>query len=112
MGVFRSRKRPFYWRPLIFGAAWLILGILQYTAAEPPEIGIAYMLLALGNVVVAFYGKPEEPPVDTRPMEEKLREAFAGLTREELRAIIDDDLRSEETKAIAGKILKERKVER
>ena len=47
----------------------------------------------------------ENEAVDPRPMEEKLREAFAGLTSEELQAIIDDDLRSEETKAIARELL-------
>lgn len=47
----------------------------------------------------------ENEAVDPRPMEEKLREAFAGLTAEELQAILDDDLRSEETKAIARELL-------
>ena len=47
----------------------------------------------------------ENEAVDDRPMEEKLREAFAGLSTEELQAIIDDDLRSEETKAIARELL-------
>lgn len=105
MSIFRNRKRPFYWRQLIFGAAWLILGILQYTLVIPPEIGIAYMVIALAYVISAFYGKPEEPPVDPRPMDEKLRETFAGLPTEELQAILDDDLRSEETKAVAKELL-------
>ena len=48
----------------------------------------------------------ENEAVDPRPMDEKLREAFAGLTNEELQAILDDDLRSEETKAIARELLK------
>ena len=47
----------------------------------------------------------ENEAVDDRPMEEKLREAFVGLSTEELQAIIDDDLRSEETKAIARELL-------
>ena len=47
----------------------------------------------------------ENEVVDDRPMEEKLREAFAGLTSEELQAILDDDLRSEATKAIARELL-------
>ena len=105
MSIFRNRKRKFYWSQLVFGAIWLILGILQYTVAEKHEIGILYMALALGHVILAFYGKPEESSVDPRPLEEKLREAFAGLSTEELQAIIDDDLRSEETKAIARELL-------
>ena len=47
----------------------------------------------------------ENEAVDSRPMDEKLREAFAGLTSEELQTILDDDLRSEETKAIARELL-------
>ena len=47
----------------------------------------------------------ENETVDDRPMKEKLREAFAGLTAEELQAILDDDLRSEETKAVARELL-------
>lgn len=105
MGIFRNRKRKFYWSQLFFGVAWLILGILQYTAAEKHEIGILYMVLALWCVIDAFYGKPEEPEYDPRPMEEKLRESFTGLSNEELQAILDDDLRSEETKAIARELL-------
>ena len=53
----------------------------------------------------------ENEAVDLRPMDEKLREAFAGLTPEELQTIIDDDLRSVETKVVARKLLEERKTE-
>ena len=53
----------------------------------------------------------ENEAVDPRPMDEKLREAFAGLTAEELQDIIDDKLRSEETKAVARELLEERKTE-
>ncbi len=47
----------------------------------------------------------ENEAVDDRPMDEKLREAFANLTPVELQVILDDDLRSEETKAIARELL-------
>ncbi len=53
----------------------------------------------------------ENEAVDPRPMDEKLREAFAGLTAEELQAVLDDDLRSEETKTVARELLEKRKTE-
>ena len=49
--------------------------------------------------------KMEKETVDPRPMEEKLREAFADYTAEELQAVLDDKLRSEETKAVARELL-------
>lgn len=54
-----------------------------------------------------FFKTPGEKELeaDPRPMDEKLREEFAGLTPEELQAIVDDDLRSEETKAVARDLL-------
>ena len=68
---------------------------------------ILWSVLGLAYLYSDFFEQPgeKEPPVDPRPMEKKLREAFAGLTPEELQTIIDDDLRSEETKAVARKLL-------
>ena len=68
---------------------------------------ILWSALGLAYLYYDFFetAGEKEPPVDPRPMEEKLREAFAGLSTEELQAIIDDDLRSEETKAIARELL-------
>ena len=71
---------------------------------------ILWSALGLAYLYYDFFEQPgeKEPEVDPRPMDEKLREAFAGLTAEELQAVLDDDLRSEETKAVARELLKNR----
>ena len=74
----------------VFLISWSALGVLWL-----------YQALFISDKERAM----ENEAVDPRPMEEKLREAFAGLTAEELQAILDDDLRSEETKAIARELL-------
>ena len=71
---------------------------------------ISWSAMSVAWLYQAFFISDKERAMeneagDPRPMEEKLREAFAGLTAEELQAILDDDLRSEETKAIARELL-------
>lgn len=64
-------------------------------------IGAVYLYITFFKT----YGERVAESPDPRPTEEKLHEEFAGLTPEELQAVIDDELRSEETKAVARELL-------
>ena len=82
---------------------------------EEPLCGAIWGITALLWLYQAFFISDKErtmenETVDDRPMAEKLREAFAGLTAEELQTILDDDLHSEGTKRVAKEMLKERKM--
>ena len=70
-------------------------------------LAIAWGVLSLAYLYGIFFKTPGEKELeaDPRPTEEKLHEEFAGLTPEELQTIIDDELRSEETKAVAKELL-------
>ena len=90
----------------LLGAASAYLWLSQ----EETWLGILWGITALmwGYQAVFISDKEremEKETIDPRPMDEKLREAFAGLTAEELQAVLDDDLRSEETKAVARELL-------
>ena len=105
------RRKKVKWRYVLMTAlcgsnVFLYAGRL----ADGEENTIFLVVWAALGLVYLYYDFFEQPgekesEVDPRPMEEKLREAFAGLSTEELQAIIDDDLRSEETKAIARELL-------
>lgn len=66
-------------------------------------LAIAWGVLCLVYLYGIFFKTPGEKELeaDFRSTDVKLREAFAELTPEELQAVIDDELRSEETKAVA-----------
>ena len=100
---------------LALAIGWGGLFILEVSIGDTDNIfmGILCLMQFALNLYSTFFktAGEAEPEYDPRPMDEKLREAFAGLTSEELQAILDDDLRSEETKAVARKLLEERKTE-
>lgn len=85
---------------------WLY-GVQMAERDESVIFVIAWSVLGLLYLYGIFFKTPgeKEPEFDPRPTDVKLREAFAELTQEELQAIIDDKLRSEETKAVARDLL-------
>ena len=111
------RRKKVKWLYVLWTALCGINVFVYVSRIPDGEGNSAFAILwgALGLVYLYYdffeTAGEKEPPVDPRPMDEKLREAFAGLTLEELQAIIDDDLRSEETKAVARELLEERKTE-
>ena len=68
---------------------------------------VAWSVMGLTSLYSIFFKTPGEKELeaDPRPTDVKLREAFAELTPKELQAILDDKLRSEETKAVARDLL-------
>ena len=75
---------------------------------ENTVFAIVWSLIGAVYLYITFfktYGERVAESPNPRPTEEKLREAFAELTPEELQAIVDDKLRSEETKAVARDLL-------
>ena len=82
---------------------------------EEPLCGAIWGVTALMWLYQAIFTSDKERTMekemaDDRPLDIRLREAFADYTPMQLQAILDDDLRSEEVKRIAGEMLEERKT--
>ena len=83
---------------------------------EKPWLGVMWVIIGVLWLYQAFFASDKERAMekelaDDRPLDIQLREAFADYTPMQLQAILDDDLRSEEVKGIAGEMLKERQME-
>ena len=105
------RRKKVKWLYVLM-TALCVSNVFSYARRIPDgEENIVWLILwsalGLAYLYCDFFEQPgeKEPEYDPRPMDEKLREAFAGLTSEKLQAILDDDLRSEATKAIARELL-------
>lgn len=109
------RREKVKWLYILM-VALCAFSVYTFVSLEEPLCGAIWGITALLWLYQAIFISDKEramenEAVDDRPVAEKLREAFAGLTSEELQTVLDDDLRSEETKGIAGKMLKERRTE-
>ena len=83
---------------------------------EKPWLGVMWVIIGVLWLYQAFFFSDKERAMekemaDDRPLDIRLREAFADYTPMQLQAVLEDKLRSEEVKGIAGEMLKERQME-
>ena len=96
LSAFCAYSNMVWQEELWLGVMWVIIGVLWF-----------YQAFFTSDKERAM----EKEMADDRPLDIRLREAFADYTPMQLQAILDDDLRSEEVKGIAGEMLKERQME-
>ena len=101
---------------ILLTAIYAVNAYIFGISMEEPLCGAIWGVTALMWLYQAFFFSDKERAMekemaDDRPLDIRLREAFADYTPMQLQAILDDDLRSEEVKGIAGEMLKERQME-
>ena len=101
----KERKRAIRWAYLIMGVLWIAVGLFRIWWDHGWNFGIACVAIGAAYEILGLVGKPKKKEYAKQSVEERLRELMKDYSREQLKAIVEDDYRNEEIKSVAFDLL-------